>query len=130
MADAGPHPVWCKHCEVEGHLVTHCHALYEDLANFDAGVRMSQGPASDPKRAYPISHWGQGKKNKQIYGPAAFNAAQGVPVQGISYPAIPPTDLDPLEAQAALNYLHQQWVYWLHCRAAWYENYFGGNTTL
>ncbi|CAI7647567.1 uncharacterized protein N7487_006192 [Penicillium crustosum] len=126
MADSSQHPVWCKHCEVEGHLVTHCHALYEDLTNFDAAVRMSQGPASDPKRAYHIAHWGQGKK-KQAYGPAAFDTAQG---EGFNYLTIPPTDLDPLEAQAALNYLHQQWVYWLHCRAVWYENQTGGNTTL
>ncbi|KAJ5508989.1 hypothetical protein N7527_011132 [Penicillium freii] len=130
MADAGQHQLWCKHCEVEGHLVTHCHVLYEDLTNFDAAVRTSQGPASDPKRAYPIARWGQGKKKKQVYGPGAFNAAGGVPVQGFNYPTVPPTDLNPLEAQDALNYLHQQWLYWLHCRAAWYENYSGENNTL
>ncbi|OQD71055.1 hypothetical protein PENPOL_c001G05839 [Penicillium polonicum] len=129
MADAGQHQLWCKHCEVEGHLVTHCHALYEDLTNFDAAVRMSQGPASDPKRAYPIAHWGQAKKERG-YGHGASNAAGGVSVQGFNYPSVPPTDLNPLEAQAALNYLHQQWLYWLQCRAAWYENYTGGDTTL
>ncbi|KAJ5187086.1 hypothetical protein N7449_010080 [Penicillium cf. viridicatum] len=129
MDDANQHPLWCKHCEVEGHLVIHCHALYEDLTNFDAAVRMSQGPASDSKRAYPVAHWGQGKK-KQVYGPGAFNAARGVPVQGFNYPIIRPTPLDLLEAHAALNYLHQQWAYWLQCHDTWYENHTGGNTTL
>ncbi|KOS45183.1 hypothetical protein ACN38_g3937 [Penicillium nordicum] len=79
---------------------------------------MSQGPGADRKTAYPIARWGQGKK-KKVYGPAVFGAAQGVPGQGIDYSTIPPIALDPLEAYAALNYMHQQWMYWLQCRAAW-----------
>ncbi|CAI7572277.1 unnamed protein product [Penicillium palitans] len=82
-----------------------------------------------PREPILLPHWGQEKK-KQVYGPDAFNAAGDVPVQGINYPTIPAPALNPFEAQAALNYLHQQWLYWLQCRAAWYEYYTGGDTTL
>ncbi|OQE18037.1 hypothetical protein PENFLA_c022G04404 [Penicillium flavigenum] len=38
--------------------------------------------------SYLIAHWGQRKK-KKVYGPDAFVAIPGVPIQGIGYPSSP-----------------------------------------
>ncbi|KAJ5258214.1 hypothetical protein N7497_001487 [Penicillium chrysogenum] len=111
MADDSQHPLWCKHCEVEGHLVIHCHALYEELTNFDAAFKMAQGQAPDPKNAYPVARWGQAKKKKDVSVP------------GINCPSNPFAHLSPWEADTLANYPEQQWAYWMQWEADALANY-------
>ncbi|KAJ5486492.1 hypothetical protein N7530_000792 [Penicillium desertorum] len=120
MADDSQHPLWCKHCEVEGHSVIHCHALYEELTNFYAAFKMAQGQNSDPQNAHAVAHWGQGKKKKGKFIPRPYEHNLSVP--GISCPSNPFARLSPWEADALANYLDQQWAYFLQWHAAWFRH--------
>ncbi|QQK40138.1 hypothetical protein Pdw03_2992 [Penicillium digitatum] len=121
--------LWCKYCDVEGHSVVQYQALHEELTNFDAAIQMAQGPASDPKRDYPITHWGQGRQ-KNVHQPGAFLATRGVPVQGINYLKTPPLFSTPSTLRFD-RYVYQQRAYWLWCNLAWtHQNLAEGNPTL
>ncbi|OQE93729.1 hypothetical protein PENNAL_c0005G06986 [Penicillium nalgiovense] len=53
---------------------------------------MAQGQASDPKNAYPVAHWSEGKRRKDVSVP------------GIACPSNPFARLSPWEADTLANY--------------------------
>ncbi|KAJ5498556.1 hypothetical protein N7453_007607 [Penicillium expansum] len=56
-----------------------------------------------------------------VYGPGAFIAAPGVPVQVINQPTTPPTVLNESKTHDLTNHLYQQRAYWLWGHASLFD---------
>ncbi|CAI7572265.1 unnamed protein product [Penicillium palitans] len=67
MAEPVQSLLFCKHCEIYGHDVVHCHRLFEDLTSFatNNGIATghpTKGLTSVMQTRYRVARWG--KKNK------------------------------------------------------------------
>ncbi|KGO62630.1 hypothetical protein PEX1_079740 [Penicillium expansum] len=124
MADLIRPALFCKHCEIDGHDVVHCHRLFKDLTSFATAVGIPTGQrtqssiyqTSGMRTPYRVARWGKRKKSINY---ASFTAASGVPGQGNHTSSTLRTYLNPVEAQMLANYLEQHRRQWLSRRNFW-----------
>ncbi|KAJ5964758.1 uncharacterized protein N7479_004634 [Penicillium vulpinum] len=119
-------PDFCKHCEVAGHNVVHCHLFFQDLTNFANTVGIETGyttqssalmyQTSSIQKPYRVAHWGKGKKASNN---ASFAANFGVAGQGNGTSLNLGANLNPIEAETLARYLEHYQIHWLWCRELW-----------
>ncbi|KAJ5964757.1 uncharacterized protein N7479_004633 [Penicillium vulpinum] len=116
MADNIQPIFFCKHCEVFGHEVVHCHRLFEDLTSFAKTVGVETGYPTQGSISSRVAHWG---KKKEASNSASSTATFGVPGQANGTSSTDATNLNSLEAQMLAICLEQHRMHWLWCHNLW-----------